>query len=180
MAGSRPGKLRQLLLRYGFSPTGRAEVDFTRASGSVGYQYVGGALTGSLFAGLEYAKHDFNPGIVDPLNVNDRWGAIFNGRVATTDNSRYPFALDAQYSTANNEYWVRARPGIKFGKVTVGPELGALGNRSYDEVRFGGFTAIDLTKNFILQFHVGYADALRVGTSGGSGAYGGTTLVFLH
>jgi hypothetical protein len=58
-----------------------------------------------------------------------------------------------------------------------------LGNKTFNEGRYGAYTSIDLTKGIILQLGGGYADRLSGASFLGSnknGGYGDVTLVFLR
>jgi len=166
------------------TPSGTAHGTFADGSGAIGYQVIGNGLVASGFVGYDYQNYTISPASAATTGVGDKSGAIFFGRVATAGSTQYPVEIDSTYSTANNSFWVRGRAGIKFGSLTLGPELAGLGNNVFDEVRAGGYASYDVSRNFIIQAYAGYADAIRgenvAGGSGGSGAYGGVTLVFLH
>jgi hypothetical protein len=71
---------------------------------------------------------------------------------------------------------------MNLGQVTVGPELGALGNRDFDEGRYGAFASINLGSATMLQTSIGYSQTFRnhiSATGGGAGAYGEVSLVIL-
>jgi hypothetical protein len=71
---------------------------------------------------------------------------------------------------------------MNLGQVTVGPEIGALGNRDFDEGRYGAFASINLSSAAMLQTSFGYSQSFRrhiSATGGGSGAYGEISLVLL-
>lgn len=173
---------------YGFDttlvPSGTAHADFAQANAAIGYQIVGNGLVASGFVGLDYQNYNFNPAAAATPGLRNEAGVIFWGRVATMGGSPFPTAVDGQFSTANDSFWVRGRTGVRFGNFTVGPEVIGLGNNVYSEVRGGGYVSYDLTNKLIIQGDLGYADAIRgqntSGAPGGSGVYGGMTLVFLH
>jgi hypothetical protein len=167
------------------APSGTGHANFYEGSGAIGYQVTGNGFVASGLVGIDSQDYNINPAAALPSNISDRTGAVFFGRIATTGNSEYPSAIDGDYSTANNSFWVRGRTGARFGNFVLGPEVIGLGNNSFDEVRFGGYVSYDLSRYVILQGDAGYADSNPYGVNtagarGGSGAYGGVTLVFLH
>jgi hypothetical protein len=166
------------------APSGTGHGTFTDGSGAIGYQVIGNGLVASGFVGLDYQNYAINPAAAATPGIGDRLGAIFFGRIATMGSTEYPSSIDGDFSTANDSFWVRGRTGIRSGSFTVGPEVADLGNSAYDEVRVGGYASYDLSRYVIVQGDLGYADATRgtnnSGGRGGSGAYGGVTLVFLH
>jgi hypothetical protein len=166
------------------SPSGSARGQFSEGSAAIGYQWTGNGYVASGFVGPDYQNYDINPAAAATPGVGDRLGAIFFGRVATMGDTQFPSAIDGDFSSANDSYWVRGRTGMRFGSLTLGPEAIALGSKVYDEVRGGGYASYDLSRNVILQGDLGYADATRgensSGGRGGNGVYGGVTVVFLH
>jgi Cellulose biosynthesis protein BcsS len=166
------------------APSGTAHSTFADGSGAIGYQVFGNGLVASGFVGVDYQNYTTNPAAAASTGVGDKWGAVFIGRVATIGGTPYPFDIDGSYSTANNSFWIRGRPGVRFGNLRLGPEVIGLGNNVFDEVRVGGYASYDVSRNFIVQADLGYADPTRgentAGGRGGRGAYGGVVLVFLH
>lgn len=167
----------------GSTVAGSGHGNFSDGSGLIGYQIVGNGLAASGYVGLDYQSYNFDPASANTNGLGNRAGVMLAGRIATLGSTQYPFAIDGQYSTAYNEFWVRARPGVKFGNLTVGPEVVGLGNNVFDEVRGGGFASYDISRGVTVQADLGYADGLRDNNGVGrgvSGAYGGVTLVLLH
>jgi hypothetical protein len=165
------------------SPTGTADGTLHRGDLQVGYQMIRGGITYAGFVGVDYQNYRISPAVADDGRLKDQAGAIFTGRVASADASRTPFAVEGNYSTANSTYWVRGRIGYNFGWVTVGPEIGALGNRVFDEGRYGAFASFPVNPNFLVQINGGYADRWRgddVFGGNPTSAYGGVTAVFLR
>jgi hypothetical protein len=163
-------------------PAPNGHGDFFRGDGAIGYQVIGYGLVAQGFVGADYENYDFHPASAGNPQLKDRAGAIFFGRVASATATQFPFAIDGLFETANSDFWVRGRTGLKFGKWTVGPEAIILGNVAFDEARFGGFATYDLSGNMSVQANLGYADGIRNDNSGrgSSGVYGGVTLVFVH
>jgi hypothetical protein len=165
------------------SPTGSANGKLNRGDAQVGYQIVRNGIASSLFLGVDYQNYSITPGVANDGRLDDKLGLIVTGRVAATGSTRFPFSLEGNYSTANSSYWVKARPGINLGQFTVGPEIGVLGNKTFDEARYGVYSSFNVMQGAILQLSVGYADRLRGNTflgSNGNGAYGEVSLVFLR
>jgi hypothetical protein len=173
---------------YDFSstlaPSDTAHGTFGDGSSAIGYQLVGPGVVASGFVGVDYQNYTTNPAAAAGSGVGNGWGAAFFGRVASASGVQYPFAVDGDYLTMNNTFWVRGRPGVRFDHLTFGPEVIGMGNNVYDEVRAGAYVSYDVLRYFIVQADLGYADAVRgentAGGRGGSGVYGGITLVFLH
>ena len=164
------------------SATGSAHTDFYRGDSSIGYQIVGNGLVASGFVGVDYERYFTNPAAATNTELNDKVGAIFSGHLATVGGAQYPFAIDGHFSTANNDYWIRGRTGVKFNNITVGPEIIGLGNVSFDEVRVGGYASYDLSRTWILQGDLGYAQGTRGNNNnsgrGGDGAYSESRLSY--
>ncbi len=166
------------------APSGQVDANYYRGQAALGYQIAGVGYVASAFVGVDYQSYKFSPAYAVTNPPDENLGAIFFARIATPGGSPYPIALEGQYSTANDDYWVRFRPGIRLSNFTIGPEIVALGNDDYNEFRYGGFVSYDFSNNFILQVNAGYADVTRNSGSAGQGgsdsAYGGLTLVFLQ
>jgi len=164
------------------STTGSAEGKLNRANAQIGYQLVRYGFAGSLFVGPDYQDFSVAPSRAESHNVNDKLGAMFVGRVARAGMQEFPASIEGNFSTANSTYWARARAAMNFGQFAVGPELGALGNRDFDEGRYGAYTSINLGSSAMLQAALGYSDSFRRHVSavaGGSGAYGEISLIVL-
>jgi len=169
--------------QFGFNTNpGSANGDLYRGDGSIGYQTFTNGWVASGYLGLGYEQYNFSPASAGNPSLHDQFGLMLTGRLATAGTTPYPVSLDGQYLTANNEFWLRARIGARFGAITVGPELIGLGNVAWDEVRFGGYVEYQFSRDWIVQGDLGYAN----GSSGdlfghsGTGVYGGVGLVYLH
>ena len=166
------------------SPTGTASGTLNRGDIQVGYQIVRNGMVAAGFVGVDYQDYRYSPAIANDGRLRDQAGAIFTGRLASAGATNTPFSIEGNYSTANNTYWVRGRVGYNFGWLTVGPEVGALGNKEFDEARYGAYANFTVNPNVIVQLNGGYADRLRgenvFGGTNPSGGYGGITLVFLR
>ncbi|MBX9823534.1 MAG: cellulose biosynthesis protein BcsS [Xanthobacteraceae bacterium] len=164
------------------SSTGTASGTLNRGDIQLGYQIVRNGMVAAGFIGVDYQDYNYSPSITRDARLKDQPGAIFTGRWASAGATTTPFSVEGNYSTANNAYWVRGRVGYDFGWVAVGPEVGVLGNRVFDEARYGGYMSFTVNPSFIVELNGGYADRLRGDNvfGGGSGGYGGVTLVFLR
>lgn len=166
------------------SASGNATGNLYQGSGAIGYQWVGNGFVASGLVGVDEEDYNINPAAAATPGLGNRLGAIFYGRIATTGGAQFPSAIDGDFSTAYNSFWIRGRTGVRFGSLTIGPEAIGLGNEFFDEARVGGYFSYDLTTKFIVQADLGYADATRsennAAGGGGSGVYGGVALIFLH
>jgi len=175
-------------VNYDFSTTqsltGTGNGNFYQGSAAVGYQFVGSGFVASGLVGLDAQHYNINPVSATPVGIGDKLGVVFYGRLATKGGAAFPSAIDGNFSSANDSYWVRGRTGVRLGNFVVGPEVIGLGNRAFDEVRVGGYVSYDITNKWIIQGDLGYAEGVRgergAARGGGTGAYGGVTLVFLH
>lgn len=126
-------------------------------SALVGYEYVTETLNLAGFVGADY-QHDsetFNPANSPLLLVTDtdpsssgqrlrnptvgtRWGVKFATDIDYHPVEQWSFVLSGNYSTANNSWWSRLRPGYAvMPDVFVGPEVLYQGNNFYRQWRVG-------------------------------------------
>jgi len=78
------------------------------------------------------------------------------------------------YTSVYNAYWTQTSVGYQFGKVTFGPEVAFLGNRAFNQQRFGArFSEIKLGA---LDLYVAGGYLKSSGKAGDDGAY--TTIGF--
>lgn len=166
------------------SANGTGNGKFYDGNAAIGYQVVGNGLVASGFVGLDVQNYNIDPASAATPGVGNKLGAVFFGRIATQGSAQFPSAIDGNYSTANNSFWVRGRTGVRFGNFTIGPEVIGLGNIAFDEIRAGGYVSYDLSRKWIVQANLGYADGVSgENTSagrGGTGVYGGVAFIFLH
>ena len=170
--------------KTGLAPGGEADGELSRANASIGYHWaLDGGIRASLFGGIDFQDRDISPSAADNGKLDDDVGVIVIGRLATTDEAKYPASLGGKYSTANDDYWVQARVGYNFGTLTVGPQVVALGNEDFDAIRVGGHGSFNLSRSVILQINAGYNFGNNSGSSVSSsdddGIYGGGTVVIL-
>jgi hypothetical protein len=137
--------------------SGHVDVDHWRGQGGIGYQWFLNAARVSLYGGVDYQNHDQHPN--DPTNKvrGDETGGMVQGELETLGSPFY-LGLIANYSTAFDSYWGRARAGYKFGQATFGPELVFGGNERYDEQRYGAFVLWPFSEKVNLQVSGGYAN----------------------
>ncbi len=141
----------------------RIDGDHYAASFSVGYVHFFSTdtrLTGYL--GAAYEDHDLS--VNDPNNTVDgsELGIATNIEFYTKPTENISVNLLTNYSTAHDSYWVRTRMGYDFGPVKIGPEVIALGNKHFDQQRYGlTFTGIKLSKHLSLEASVGHSNGSR-------------------
>ena len=139
---------------------------FVGASALVGYEWVNDWLNVAAYVGADY-QHDsetWNPadafnafgfggfgpgggfgfgfgaggfGIQNPT-IGTHWGVKFATDIDYHPTDYWSFALSGNYSTSNNSWWSRFRPGYAVWEdVYVGPEFGYQGNNFYQQWRIG-------------------------------------------
>jgi len=165
-----------------------ARVDFDQNPGEgrgyqadfmVGYLFNIRDISGSIFVGPDWQNIKLSP---DDPTAEVR-GTEFGVRVAadlrTAEKLPYFVNLSGSYSSAFNSYWSRLRMGAKLSGVTLGPEVIALGNESFDAQRVGAFatfklprTSIEITFSGGHQFVSGSDGGTTGGTGGAEGTYG--------
>ncbi len=128
------------------------KIDGTEWQGGafLGYQVIRADINYSAFAGLDYQSVSLSP--FDPTNPvhGERAGFKVIGDIETEKEKPFYANLVAEYSTAFDTYFARARAGLKFGpgvpekQVAIGPEGVFLGDQSYDAQRAGLFVLIPL------------------------------------
>lgn len=163
---------------------GSASGQLNRADAQVGYQVVNSGIAASALVGPDYEDFSATPSGANDRRLSNKLGAMIVGRVARIGKPFIPVSLEGNYSTANNSYWTQAKAGVNLGRITVGPAFGVLGNRAFDEARFGAYSSVDLNHNFSVQIGAGYAQSMRShsatsGGGGGNGGYGEITFVCL-
>jgi hypothetical protein len=181
-------KAQYLYVSYDFpstlAATGTAIGQLNRANAQIGYQFVNSGIAASLFLGPDYQDFSTTPAAAGDAALRDKLGLIVSGRMATAGMPQYPVSLEGDYSTANDTYYTKAKAGMRFGQFAVGPAIGILGNKAFDEARFGAYASLDVWPGKTVEIGAGYSDELRSSTSspGGSrsGVYGEVTLILLH
>jgi hypothetical protein len=102
-----------------------------------GWRFKGPELELSLFAGLDLQRHRFFPD--DP--GNDLRGGAAGIRAGAELWSEplpgFKLSAAASVSTIGRSYWARAALGWRVNEVWIGPELHALGDGRYRQVRLG-------------------------------------------
>ncbi|MBI1214382.1 MAG: cellulose biosynthesis protein BcsS [Alphaproteobacteria bacterium] len=133
-----------------------------------GHFFDKGSIKGYL--GGDYQHYHLSPN--DPgTKVHGSQGGV-KGLLEMNVNAADKIALGAMgsYSTAYDSYWTRFDASYNFGPFAIGPEALLMGNKSYDQSRFGGA---------ISGVHIGFATARLYGGvantrgRGADGGYGG-------
>jgi hypothetical protein len=124
--------------------SGHADGKVTNAEVEIGYEFRRFNHLFSVFLGPDYQRTTTSP--KDTLNRSEgtKWGAQVGFEFITDPSKFFNFEFDASFSTANNHYHTRARPGFQFSRVRFGPELSFSGNRSYEERRGGLFMTLHM------------------------------------
>jgi hypothetical protein len=159
--------------------------DVTQLAASLGYLFIGQGISVGVYAGVDYQNHDLSP--FDPFSpVSGSKSGLRIGGDIRSIGPRHYFTLEGYYSTAFETYWARARAGMNFGRLVVGPEAVVLGNDGFDAQRIGAFTVIKLDlqlRNPVeLTLNSGYQflDDVSFGSfGGGEGWYGGVNVTFV-
>ena len=132
------------------------EIDQRAFDAMVGYHWNWGSNSLSAFAGLNYQDVD-NP---DPNAAvrGDEFGFKVQGEIYSPFNDKlYGYAL-ANYSTAFNTYYGSAKTLYRStDRFAFGPEVTALGNDGFDQIRLGGTAAIGVFEFGQAIFGVGHA-----------------------
>ncbi|MDR2195952.1 MAG: cellulose biosynthesis protein BcsS [Gallionellaceae bacterium] len=146
---TRPGFAARVFAAYGeyenrnFAATsGRIQGHVVMSEALVGYQTYRESYRIGGYIGLE--RQDVYMLMPDLGGVKSR--SAENGVKVLLDFETLPttpYYLNAMasYSEAFNSYWIRLRPGRRFGAVTLGPELTFQGNREGNNQRAGIFAA---------------------------------------
>jgi hypothetical protein len=109
----------------------------------VGYQVVRNGVTFSGFAGPDFRKlPDSNITTVRGYET----GFKVRGSVETDDAAQFVGNIHAEYSTAFESYWTRARVGYNLKGFLIGPEGTLVGNDSFRAQRAGAFLTIPLAE----------------------------------
>ena len=151
-------------------PGGNVDSDVFTGDLMLGYGHHFGNGTISFYAGGEFQNHD--PGPNDPNNSVDGTEGGVKGQVELNVHPAENCVLDlaGSYSTAFDSYWTRGFGGYDFGPVTIGTEIGFIGNEEWHQVRFGA-SAGDVDFGFVnARAYVGYANN---DSRGDDGMYGG-------
>jgi hypothetical protein len=155
---------------YNKPGTGNIDGDVTDLDLMVGYgeNFSGGRVSG--YIGGDWINHDLSPD--DPLADADgsRFGLKGQLEVWFSPADHFQGSALGSYSTAFDTYWSHFDVGYNFGAVTIGPEVGLIGNDDYNEFRYGAQVGgIDL--GFAsTALHAGVANSNRSGGDGGYGA----------
>lgn len=167
---------------------GRVDVDERSFDVMLGYQKTVGDITGTGYIGFDYQDYDLSPN--DPENQvrGTKTGFKVAVEIATGDETPVFVSVDSSYSTAFDSFLADLRVGYNMKWLIVGAEGAYYNVESDDTERLGGFatfrfnfsptTPAELTLNAGHQFVGESGNAGGGNTSGGEGAYGGTSLSF--
>jgi Cellulose biosynthesis protein BcsS len=109
----------------------------------VGYQVVQNGTTYSGFIGPDFRKlPDSSVTTVRGYET----GLKVRGSVETDDAAEFAGNIHAEYSTAFNSYWARARVGYNLKGFLFGPEGTLIGDDSFRAQRAGAFLTIPLAE----------------------------------
>lgn len=123
----------------------------------------------TVFGGANYDDYNINKADNSNNVAGGKFGA--KGQIEITLNPVKNIVLSniSSYTSAYNSYWSQSYIGYDFGKFVFGPEAAFLGNRAFNQQRFGGnISNIDL-KFAKLYFAAGYMRSF--GNFGDDGAY---------
>jgi len=130
-------------------------VDFQNGTVSIGYQAFLGTVRLSGYVGADVEHHDNN----DPLAEIEgtKWGVKGQGEIlAPFGGVGYAYLLGTMSSVWNN-YLVLGKLGYNItNAISVGPQVMALGNKRFDNLRAGPFIAIAVLPNVDLILAGGY------------------------
>jgi hypothetical protein len=157
---------------YFRSPSVKQDVDYQVGEVMLGYQKFIGTARFSLYAGANVEHHAND----DPNAVvkGTEWGFKIQGEVYNDFSAKWYGLLLATYSTAFNSYFALGKVGYRINSVvSFGPEVTGLGNDRFDNVRGGGFVAVNITNSTQFIVSGGYAwDERRDSLNDTSGGYG--------
>ncbi len=170
---------------YGSGVT-RTDGDSWQGDAMIGYKVGLGHAWAAAYVGIEYQKHQLTPDDLTNAVRGTEVGFKVAADIASlrTEGPIY-FSLSGSYSTAFDSYWARGRVGMNMHRITVGPEVAALGNAGFDATRVGGFLTFDLpiTPSLPLEItlsaghqFVGGSGSTTTGSGGGEGTYVGVSV----
>lgn len=175
---TQPGFLARLSGGYGqysYGRTGLSDVDgdVGQADLMLGYgvPFAGGHA--SAYVGGDWIDQKLSPN--DPNNSAHGSEGGLKLQLEATDLKPMDHIVAnglANYSTAFRSYWSHFDVGYSFGNFSLGPEIGFMGNKEYNEVRYGGKVG-DIDVGFAdTSLHVGYVASNRNGSDGAYGEIG--------
>ena len=137
-----------------------------------GHEITNGRITG--YIGAETQDQNLSPNDVNDAVRGAAAGLKAQAELELKPVDKVSANVVGSYSTAFRTYWTHGDVGYDLGYVTVGPEVGFIGNSAYNQSRFGGaLSNIKLCDFAKAKVYAGYADTQGLGASG---AYGGLGL----
>ena len=128
----------------------------------------------TIYVGGDYQDHDLDKR--DRLNPveGSETGVKGLAELNLDFSNHLGFYGAGSYSSANNTYWGRLRPGYNAKHFIIGPEVTFLGSEAFDQQRYGAYIAnIAISNSVKAEINAGYSDAARRGKDG---MYGGVGL----
>ena len=122
---------------YSSSSTTSIDGDFIEAEALVGIQSFSCNYRVRGFIGAHYTDHNLSPSDASNRVDGDELGVKVRVEALIDPCDELVIDLIGSYSTAYQTYWNYAMVGRKCGCLTVGAEVTALGNASYDSQRYG-------------------------------------------
>jgi hypothetical protein len=146
----------------------------------LGYLFHRSHVSGGIYVGADYQNVKLKPDDPTEKVRGTEIGFKVAGDVSTDREMPYYFSLHANYSTAFETYWARARAGLTRHKVAFGAEGIAFGDEGFDAQRLGGFVMFDLNllpnRPIEVTLSAGhqFVSDTKSGTTGGIGGSEGT------
>lgn len=99
----------------------------------------------TVYGGVTYDNYKLNKGDNSSRVAGGKTGAKGQFELFLTPTKHIVLTNISNYSSAYNSYWSRTTAGWNFGDFVFGPEITFLGNRSFNQQRYGGrFSQIKL------------------------------------
>lgn len=157
---------------YGYD-TGGIDVDVDQFVGDLmlGYQFVYGSGRLSAYLGANFQNHD-NDDDPDPDIEGDEWGVKGQLELYQAFSDAFFFYGQGSYSTAFDTYFASGKVAYRFNDwFSIGPEVSALGNEGYDQLRAGA--SVGLGGSDLGEFIASVGYAWTTSGDGDDGLYGG-------
>ena len=146
--------------RYGFTTGGIANTANPALFEIMpGYQFKTGPIISKLYLGLHGEHHK----LANPDPGHQAAGMGYGLKVLSENWIDLPMnsfvSLDGSFSTLNTSYQAMLRTGMAryMPKLSLGPEIGIVGNEEYYQLRAGGFARWKL-ENGSIEGSAGYAE----------------------
>lgn len=111
---------------------------YINAGAAVGYAYISDKLYASAFIGGNYQYVSLSHQDQGNSTVGTRWGFKASVDADYKPIDSVSLLIAGNYSTANNSWWSRFRPGYEIApEVYAGPEVGFMGNNFWRQLFWG-------------------------------------------